>query len=202
MTDFIRSSALLFVLLNPFLVIIYLIDTVQTFSLKVFWQILRRAAIISIFIFGIFAYTGDAVFAVLLQSSFASFKIFGGIVFLIIGVQFIFRGTEAIEILRGTPEKIASALVIPIFIGPGSLSAAIIIGQRLKDYEIIAAIILAVLASIGTMLLLKILHDYVKPRNERIIERYIDVAGRIAALVIGTFSIEMILQGLRSWGIF
>jgi hypothetical protein len=49
------------------------------------------------------------------------------------------------------------------------------------------------------MLILKYVHDFVRPRREEIIQRYIEVAGRIQALYIGTVSVEMIMQGLRKW---
>ncbi len=41
--------------------------------------------------------------------------------------------------------------------------------------------------------------DFVRPRNEKLIERYVEVMGRVTALVVGTYSIEMIMQGLIAW---
>ena len=38
-----------------------------------------------------------------------------------------------------------------------------------------------------------------KPRNERLIERYVEIMGRITALIIGIFAVEMIMQGLKAW---
>jgi hypothetical protein len=49
------------------------------------------------------------------------------------------------------------------------------------------------------MLGLKGTHDFVRTRNEPLIERYVEVAGRVVALVVGTYSIEMIMQGLSFW---
>ena len=54
-------------------------------------------------------------------------------------------------------------------------------------------------AVVGLMIVLKYLHDYVKARNEELVERYIDIAGRVTALVVGTFAIEMIMRGLAAW---
>ena len=62
-----------------------------------------------------------------------------------------------------------------------------------------AGIVLAVAVTILVIVLLKRLHDFVRPRNEKLIERYIEVMGRVTALVVGTFSIEMIMQGLAAW---
>ena len=97
MTDLIHSSALLLVLLNPFLLIIYLIDVVQKVDRMRFAQVLMRAGVIATVVFWCFVVLGDAVFSQLMQAEFASFQIFGGVVFLLIGLQFVFRGPEAIE---------------------------------------------------------------------------------------------------------
>lgn len=62
-----------------------------------------------------------------------------------------------------------------------------------------AAVVTAVLTSIVIMLLLKGVHDYVRPRRERLIQRYIEIAGRITALYVGTVAVDMIMRGIRSW---
>jgi small neutral amino acid transporter SnatA (MarC family) len=56
-----------------------------------------------------------------------------------------------------------------------------------------------VLTSVVLMLLLKEVHDYVRPRSAQLIQRYVEVAGRITALYVGTISVDMIMQGLRTW---
>jgi small neutral amino acid transporter SnatA (MarC family) len=56
-----------------------------------------------------------------------------------------------------------------------------------------------VITSIIVMMALKKLHDFVRPRNEALVQRYIEIAGRIMALFIGTVAVEMIMQGLSSW---
>jgi len=112
MTEFIKSTTLLLMLLNPFLVIVYLIDIVQKLDKKQFNGVLIRAGVISIIVFSVFALLGDAVFTDILQAQFASFQIFGGIIFLLIGTQFVFRGPTAIEILRGESQHIAGAIAI------------------------------------------------------------------------------------------
>jgi len=199
MTDFVKSAALLLVLLNPFLVIIYLIDIIQKLDRQQFRRVLIRAGLIASSVFCAFAILGDAVFSDILQANFASFQIFGGIVFLLIGIQFVFRGPDTIEILRGESEHLTGAIAMPVLIGPGTISASVIIGKR-HDYLIAcAAVLLAVISSILIMLLLKSVHDAVRPRQERLVQRYIEIAGRITALYVGTISVEMIMQGILTW---
>ncbi len=199
MTDFLRSSALLLLLLNPFLVIVYLIDVMHKLDRRQFRHVLLRAGIIATIIFCGFAILGDAVFSDIVQVEFASFQIFGGIIFLLIGLQFVFKGPMAIEMLRGESEYLVGAVAMPVLIGPGTISASIIIGKRHDALMACLAVFLAVTISIVIMLLLKSTFDFVRPRSERLIQRYIEIAGRITALYVGTISVEMIMQGTRTW---
>jgi len=196
---FIGSVALLLMLLNPFLLILYLIDLVQDLDRKTFRMVLIRAGLISGGIFALFALLGDALFSEVLQARFASFQIFGGIVFLLIGIQFIFKGPGALRSMRGDPEHIAGSVALPIMIGPGTISASILAGSRLSPGLAVGSIVIAVIATVLVILLLKDLYDFVVPRNARLVERYIEVMGRVTALVVGTFSIEMIMQGVAGW---
>ncbi|AGF76865.1 multiple antibiotic transporter [Desulfocapsa sulfexigens DSM 10523] len=186
-------------LLNPFLVVVYLIDVMQKMEGRIFRHVLLRAAMISSVVFCVFAILGDAVFSEIVQVEFASFQIFGGIVFLLIGLQFFFRGPQAIEILRGESEHLAGAIAMPVLIGPGTISVSVIIGKRLDPLMACISILSAICISIIIILLLKSLHDIVRTSHERLIQRYIEVAGRITALYVGTVSIEMIMQGVRTW---
>ena len=199
MIDLIRSSALLLVLLNPFLLIIYLIDVVQKLDRDQFARVLARAGLIATAAFWLFAILGDALFSDVMQADFASFQIFGGVVFLLIGLQFVFRGPTAIEVLRGESEHLAGAIAMPILIGPGTISASVIIGKRHDAVQACGAVLAAVVISILLMVGLKALHDFVRPKRESLIQRYIEIAGRITALFVGTISVEMIMQGIRTW---
>ncbi len=199
MGEYIKSAALLLVLLNPFLLVIYLTDIVRKLDQRTFNQVLARASLIAIVVFCFFAILGDAVFVRYMQVEFASFQIFGGIVFLLIGLQFVFRGPTAIEILHGESKHIAGAIAMPVFIGPGTISASIIIGK--KHDPLAASLLIAgtVLACAVILVLLKKLHDVVASRREAIVERYIEIAGRVTALIVGTIAIEMVMRGIKAW---
>lgn len=199
MSELFRSITLLLLLLNPFFVIIYLVDIVQKQTKREFSRILLSAGLVSCTIFTVFAVLGDVIFHDIVQAEFASFQIFGGIIFLVIGVQFVFKGTTTIDSLRGDSKDIAGAITMPILVGPGTISASIIVGKRLDAIHAIVAVCSATILSLFVMIILKVIHDYVKPKNERIIQKYIEVAGRILALYVGTISIEMIMQGLKIW---
>lgn len=199
MVDFIKSSALLLVLLNPFLVIVYLADVVEKRERKEFASVLIRGAAIAVGVFACFAILGDAIFSRLVKAEFASFQIFGGVVFLLIGLQFVFQGPNAIMMLRGESEFLAGAIAMPVLIGPGTISASVVIGKRHDPLTACLIVLVAVVVSVAVMIILKELHDYVRPRNGPLVQRYVEVAGRIVALFAGTVAVDMIMQGIRTW---
>jgi small neutral amino acid transporter SnatA (MarC family) len=199
MTEFIQASMLLFILLNPFLMVVYLLDVFEKLPPETFRRVLLRAGLISFLVFSLFALLGDFLFRDVLQAQFASFQVFGGIIFLLIGLQFLFQGNSAIAALRGESQHIAGAIAMPVMIGPGTIGASIIIGKRLTQFNAVLAVGAAVLTSVLVIILLKYLHDYVRERNEGLVDRYIEIVGRAMALVVGTFAVEMIMRGLQGW---
>jgi multiple antibiotic resistance protein len=181
------------------LVIIYLVDLVETLDRKRFALVLAQGGLIACTVFVCFALLGDRIFSSVVQAHFASFQIFGGIVFLLIGLQFVFRGPNAIEMLRGSSPNLPGAIAMPVLVGPGTLSASILIGRNHTPLEASVSVIIAVSISIVLMIGLKWIHDFVRPRSEPMVKRYIEITGRIMALYVGTIAIEMIMKGVITW---
>ncbi|MFW5887081.1 MAG: MarC family protein [Bacteroidota bacterium] len=197
--EILKSSLYLLVLLNPFLVVVYLIEVMEKLPFSQFKNILLRAGLLSYIVFTLFAIIGDTIFQNIIQAEFASFQIFGGIVFLLIGIQFVFKGGSAIEGLRGESRQIAGAIAMPILIGPGTISFSVIIGKRLNKVDSALAIFIALFISISVMIILKKLHDGIHEKKEDLLGRYYEIAGRIIAMVVGTIAIEMIMKGVLFW---
>ncbi len=195
----IRSFTLMVVLLNPFLMSIYLLQIIRELDRRTFGTVLARGGLISVIAFIAFAALGDALFRDVLQVRFAAFLVFGGVVFLIIALRFIFSGPEAIEMMRGSPDHIAGSVAMPFMIGPGTINASVIAGSELPLGLATATIAVAVIVCLAGVWILKGTYDYVSQRNGKLVERYIDLTGRISALIIGAIAIEMIFQGLERW---
>lgn len=198
--QFTRSCLLLFVLLNPFTMSVYLRDLIHELELVPLSKQLLRAGIISFLVFVLFATSGDVIFANVLQIRFSSFLIFGGITFLIIGIRLISGAGPPVEGLRPSRDVVSGAnIAMPFIIGPGTISASVVAGARLHPVLAVAAIWIALTTALSAVILLKRILDHVQTRNERLVHRYTAVAGRITALFTGSFAIEMILNGLASW---
>lgn len=198
-SDLFRGTSLLLVLLNPFLLLVYLIDVVQKVEARRFRSILIKATLLSMAVFLVFAWAGEAIFSDWIQAEFASFQIFGGIIFLLIGLQFVFYGPRTLNMLRGEGQNLVSSIAVPVFIGPGTLSACVVIGKRYDLTTAASCVALACALSAGVMVGLKYLHDYVRPRHEPLVERYIEVTGRLFALVVGTIAVDMVMRGVHTW---
>lgn len=196
---FYDSLGLMLFMLNPFLLIVYLIDLIEELDAKTFAKVLTRAGLISGLCYVTFAILGNEIFDTLFKADFASFQIFGGIIFLITGIKYVFDGNNAIKKLRGEPKYVQGGIVMPIMVGPGTISASIIVGQRLDYVPAIGIILISLFICVVTVILLKGIYTKVKKKNEDLVLKYIDILGRVAALLIGTFSIEMIMNGIRTW---
>jgi small neutral amino acid transporter SnatA (MarC family) len=197
--EFITSATLLFVLLNPFLMSVYLLDLIQEMTWTAFAGVLARGAAISGLVFVAFALVGDALFTRVLQVRFASFVLFGGIVFLGVSVRYFFVGAGALRELRGTPEHIAGSIAMPFMIGPGTVSASVSAGAHLPPAQAALAIAVPMCLTVGVIVALKRVYDFTRTRREALVTRYVDVTGRIMAMVMGTIAVEMILSGLDAW---
>ncbi len=192
-----KASSILFVLLNPFLISIYLISLIRDLSLNDFIRVMIRAHIISGVVFIIFAVVGEGIFENVFNVRFGAFLIFGGIVFLWIGIQSIFSGQVVLIDTRGDPEYIAGSIAMPFMIAPGTISASVLIGSSMTTASLaVAAIAIATSLSLISIILFKLIHDPLKKRNERLLNRYVEVAGRVVALFTGTYAVEMIARGV------
>jgi len=196
---FARSTVLLVVLLNPFLMSIYLLDLIEKLDDKTFFSTLIRGVVIATIVFSLFAVGGDAVFSDLFQVRFASFLIFGGIVFLVVGLRFIQAGPQALSELRGDPEHIAGSIAMPFMIGPATVSASVLAGARLPILWAVGSIAAAMVVTVLGLLAIKWLHGLVRQRNAGLVGRYVDIVGRASALLIGTIAVDMVLNGIESW---
>jgi multiple antibiotic resistance protein len=193
------SATLLLVLLNPFALSVYLLELIRTLDPRTFARIALRAALISGVVFSAFALSGEALFEKVLHVRFAAFQIFGGALFLLIALRFVMTGGRAIEGLRGEhAEHLAGAVAMPFMIGPGTVGASVIIGRRLGAWGLVA-IVLALAATVLWLIASKWTFDKLHSNNARLVARYVDIVGRVTALVIGTIAVQMILNGWSTW---
>ncbi len=199
MTAFWSSVSVLLVLLNPFALSVYLAEVLQEQAFGVLVGVLKRAALIAFGVFAVFAWGGERVFTDVLGARFAAFLVFGGVVFLLVGIKLMLTGSAALDSLRGHPEHLAGTIAMPFMVGPGTVSAAVLTGAKLSLPFALGAIACSLLLTVLALLVIKLLFDHVRERNARLIQRYVEITGRVSGIVVGTVAVEMLMQGVQAW---
>ncbi|MFV5343168.1 MULTISPECIES: MarC family protein [unclassified Acinetobacter] len=195
-SPFISTFILFFSLLNPFLMSIYMIGLIRHTDTKVFNKALIQGGLIAYAVFLLFAWGGEAIFNRYLNVRFESFQIFGGLIFLVIGYRYVFQGADTIGEMRGAPEHLAGTVAMPFMIGPGTISAAVVTGMSMPLVEAAIVIALVLFLSCSVLIAMKFSHDHLRYSHAKYIDRYFDIVGRLAALLIGTIAVDMIVNGV------
>ncbi|HAV7144346.1 MarC family protein [Acinetobacter baumannii] len=195
-SPFISTFILFFSLLNPFLMSIYMIGLIRHTETRVFNKALIQGSLIAYVVFLLFAWGGEAIFNRYLNVRFESFLIFGGLIFLVIGYRYVFQGADTIGEMRGAPEHLAGTVAMPFMIGPGTISAAVVIGMSMPLLEAAIVIALVLFVSCSVLIAMKFSHDHLRYSHAKYIDRYFDIVGRLASLLIGTIAVDMIVNGV------
>lgn len=195
-SPFISTFILFFSLLNPFLMSIYMIGLIRHTETRVFNKALIQGSLIAYVVFLLFAWGGEAIFNRYLNVRFESFLIFGGLIFLVIGYRYVFQGADTIGEMRGAPEHLAGTVAMPFMIGPGTISAAVVTGMSMSLLEAAIVIALVLFVSCSVLIAMKFSHDHLRYSHAKYIDRYFDIVGRLAALIIGTIAVDMIVNGV------
>ncbi|MFV5442107.1 MarC family protein [Acinetobacter oleivorans] len=195
-SPFISTFILFFSLLNPFLMSIYMIGLIRHTETKVFNKALIQGGLIAYVVFLLFAWGGEAIFNRYLNVRFESFLIFGGLIFLVIGYRYVFQGADTIGEMRGAPEHLAGTVAMPFMIGPGTISAAVVTGMSMSIVEAAIVIALVLFLTCSILIAMKFSHDHLRYKHAKYIDRYFDIVGRLAALLIGTIAVDMIVNGV------
>lgn len=195
-SPFISTFILFFSLLNPFLMSIYMIGLIRHTETRVFNKALIQGSLIAYVVFLLFAWGGEAIFNRYLNVRFESFLIFGGLIFLVIGYRYVFQGADTIGEMRGAPEHLAGTVAMPFMIGPGTISAAVVTGMSMSLLEAAIVIALVLFVSCSVLIAMKFSHDHLRYSHDKYIDRYFDIVGRLAALLIGTIAVDMIVNGV------
>ncbi len=199
MTEFWASVSIMLVLLNPFALSVYLAEVLEAHPLRVLAGILRRASLIAFCVFALFAWGGERIFSEVLGVRYAAFLVFGGLVFLLVGVKLMLSGSRALDALRGEPEHLVGTIAMPFMVGPGTVSAAVWAGAKLELAWAVGSIACSLALTVIGVLVIKVIFDHLRERNARLIQRYIEITGRISAIVIGSVAVEMLMQGIETW---
>ncbi|MGB2809759.1 MAG: MarC family protein [Sedimentisphaerales bacterium] len=199
MDDAIVKSFLSFLMiLNPFALCLYLMGVIDELDSRTFTKVLFRASVISLIAFCIFALTGEKLLVGFLGISPDALRIFGGVVFFMVGYNYVTKGYRATGVLRGSLEELPSAIALPFMVGAGTITQAILIGKKHGPYLSVSILLFGTCMGFLIVIGFKVFRDYLKGAREKVFERYVNILSRINGLFIGTISTEMVVSGIRN----
>jgi len=184
-------------ILNPFALCLYLAGVMEDLETREFVRVLAWSSIIALIVFWIFAFSGETLLIKILRVRPAALRIFGGVIFFVIGYNYATRGYRATEMLRGSLEQLPSEIALPYMIGAGTITQSIIIGKNNTLYESTIVIFLSILISFFVVISFKFIRDKLSSKKEGVFDRYVNILSRINGLIIGAISTDMVVSGSR-----
>jgi multiple antibiotic resistance protein len=195
--DCITALVSFLAILNPFALCLYLVTLMEELDRHNFLLVLLRACIVSLVTFILFGLTGRSLLTDVLHVRPESLRVFGGIIFLLVGYKYAVQGYKATEILRGSLSALPSAVALPYMIGAGTITQSILIGKNLPPWSTVLVLTTGVALSLLTVMIFKFIHDKMRGAREQIFERYVNLIARLNGMLIGAISIEMVVTGIR-----
>jgi len=184
-------------LLNPFALCLYLAGVMDDLDSRTFIRVLSEASLISLAVFCLFALVGESLLVNFFGVKPEALRIFGGVIFSVVAYNYVTRGYKATEFLRGSLEKLPSAIALPFMIGAGTITQAILIGKKHEPYTSMFLLFLGVCVCFVVIIGFKLIKDRLKGAKEKVFERYVNTLSRINGLLIGAISTEMVISGTK-----
>ena len=114
----------------------------------------------------------------------------------------IIRNSEARVFNRALIQgSLISFVVFIIFAKTGEAFFHDVLHVRFESFQIFGGIIFLVIfvtlfLTCSLLILMKYAHDHLQHKHSNYIDLYVDIVGRLAALLIGTIAIDMIVTGV------
>lgn len=188
------------VILNPFALCLYLAGVMEDLDTSSFIKVLCGASLISLAVFTIFVLFGEPLLVVVLGVRPEALRIFGGVIFAIVGYNYVVKGYRATQVLRGNIDELPSEIALPFMIGAGTITQSILIGKRHTAGTAFLIVLIVVVLSFLIVIAFKFVRDNMASSKEKVFDKYVNILSRINGLVIGAVSTDMIVTGIiRLW---
>ncbi len=205
LTSIVSAAITLFIILDPLLSTSMFIDLTRGLSGK---EVLKQAGIATAVagaLMLVFLVFNDGIFSIL-NIELDSFKIAGGIILFILGLQIVLgleiggkaahearaeQARDGVELLPGTVRKSMAGVIIgtPIMCGPGTITTVMIIGSQYGILITAAAIVLA-------LLIIWILLVFSSRITALLGETVIVILSKIVGLLLTAIAVHTIWSGV------
>ncbi|MBI2445036.1 MarC family protein [Candidatus Micrarchaeota archaeon] len=185
--QFIYAFVTLFVILDPFASIPAFLALTRKVSDEERRRIAHKAVFLAAVLAYVFLFTGQSILT-MLGVSLSSFKIAGGIVLGLMGLETIL-GVELNGNKKQDTDSIAVLIATPLLTGPGVITTTILLGQQ------VGMPITAAAAFLALALAFVILH-YAPLLKNALGEKTINIFSKIMGMMLLALAVEFIRTGL------
>jgi multiple antibiotic resistance protein len=198
---FVKILISVFMIMGPFTVIPTFVSLTHGMSQRQINRIARRSIYVAFGILFVSAIAGEKIF-MLLGISIPSFKIAGGILILLMGINMLHAKRSAI---KATDSEIEEAMErndisvfpigTPLIAGPGAISTVVLfstVGSRVTSVTFV--LISVIISSIIIHYLLKYSHLIYRVLGQT----GTNIMTRLMGLILSAMAIEFIVDGVRS----
>lgn len=191
--DLVKVFLAFLIIMDPFVSALYFMGISKEFSRKEKRDAVNLASLIAGITLAVFLFGGPLILR-LLGISIPSFKVAGGLVLLIISVNFIL-GTATKQDQQKISKNAAIMIIgVPLITGPGVLTTIIILRQT---YGLLTTSLGALASMVITWLFLMgadIVHWLLRDKG-------MEIASRIMGLLLAAIAVQFILGGIQTVGI-
>jgi multiple antibiotic resistance protein len=162
-----------------------------------FFKVLCGASVISLAVFSVFVLFGEPLLVVVLGVRPEALRIFGGVIFAIVGYNYVVKGHRATQVLRGNIDELPSEIALPFMIGAGTITQSILIGKRHTTGTAFLIVLTVIVLSFFIVMTFKFVRDKLAGTKEKVFDKYVNILSRINGLIIGAVSTDMIVSGMQ-----
>ncbi|MEJ2324800.1 MAG: MarC family protein [Nitrospirota bacterium] len=184
------------VLLNPVALYVYLQPVSRELETWTFMKVLIKASLISLAIFIFFAWSGEYIFAEIIQIRFEAFRIFGGVVFFIIAIMYLVNSRKAIIELKEDLHDTASEIALPFMVGAGTISYSVIIGHKFMPLKASFMLFVIMAITVACIYGLHSLRRILSPTLQIAFDKIMAISLRLIGFFVGAIGVDMIITGI------
>lgn len=185
--DIVNAAIVFLVIMDPFSSIPVFMSLTRAFSAEQRARAADEAAVVALIPVIAFAAFGNAVLS-FMGISMSSFKIAGGVVLGILGIQLVL-GTQEKTKRVGDYKSAAVIVAVPLITGPAVITSAVLFSNQLG----VVATVLAALCALTVVWLALRASNYL---HKLLGDEGIAVASKLMGLLLAAIAVEMIRSGL------
>lgn len=190
-----NSFLLLLVIMNPFAQTLFLSKLMDEVDGRDFRRILLDGGFLTMLICLACAFLGEMLLFDVFQVTLPALRVFGGLINLQLAWNYVLKGPTGVKLFQGDVTELAQDIALPIMVGAGVVWASIRIG-RIHPWPTASLIICGgVMFNCLLIEIYRLVIDQSKKRAETVVRKYVGIAMRFNALLIGAVSVQMILGG-------